>query len=231
MAPQTPCLSIILPTLNEEAWLPAMLRQLQSLRERGAEVLVVDGGSCDATLALCEGLVDQMVQSEPGRARQMIAGAKLASGEIFWFLHADSQLPDSALDAIRGAIAAGNPWGRFDIELSGRRPLFHLIGWMINLRSRVSGICTGDQGLFVKRELYEQVGGFPQLPLMEDVALAKLLRAEAKPAALQQRIVTSSRRWESNGVWRTIFLMWRLRAAYALGADPAVLARAYYGRG
>jgi rSAM/selenodomain-associated transferase 2 len=220
--------SIIVPVLNEQVRIAALLRQLRALGP--AQVVVVDGGSRDATAEVARPLCDRLVESAPGRARQMNAGAAVASGDVLWFVHADSRLPADALGQIGKALAAGAVWGRFDVRLSGDRPLYRVIAFCMNRRSRLTGICTGDQSLFVRRDAFERVRGYPDQPLMEDIELSRRLKRFAPPAALPGPLVTSSRRWDTRGVWRTIGLMWRLRFAYALGADPARLHRRYYAK-
>ncbi|MBK1716113.1 TIGR04283 family arsenosugar biosynthesis glycosyltransferase [Thiocystis violacea] len=222
-------LSIVIPTLNEAEHIGPLLTDLAPLRSTGHEVILVDGGSTDATRSLAASGVDRMLESQRGRAAQMNAGAQFASGGILWFLHADSRVPPGAPEALLAACQAGARWGRFDVRLSGRHPLLRLVERAMDARSRLTGIATGDQGIFVTRDIFAQIGGFPDLPLMEDIALSKRLRRLARPACLRPPLLTSSRRWESRGVVRTILLMWRLRLAYALGADPAQLARRYDG--
>jgi len=220
-------LSIIIPALNEQQSLPATLQALQAARRRGSEILVVDGGSRDDTAGVCAGLVDLFLSGERGRARQMNAGAARASGSTLLFLHADTLAP-AAIDQLIDAALDGKPgWGRFDVRLSGQRRSLRLIEWLMNLRSRVSGIATGDQGLFVSRVWFRQVGAYPQLDLMEDIALSKRLRRLARPHCLKTRLVTSSRRWEQQGVARTVIKMWWLRAAFFCGLPARYLARQY----
>ena len=220
-------LSIVLPVLNEAAGITATLRALSPLRARGHEVIVVDGGSADATLALAAAGADRVVQGPRGRARQMNAGAAIARGDVLLFLHADTVLPDAADAAIQQAVAAGARWGRFDVRITGGQALFPLIAALMNLRSRLSGIATGDQALFVQRTLFAQLGGYADQPLMEDIELSRRLRALSPPACLRQRVQTSGRRWQQRGVWRTVWLMWSLRWRYWRGASPEALARAY----
>lgn len=221
-------LSIIIPVLNEAAVIEGLLRPLQTLREEGVELILVDGGSTDRTVSLGAPLVDRVLESSPGRALQMNVGASSAVGEVLWFLHADSSVSaghgEAILASLRHPSAA---WGRFDITLSGRHPLLRVIEFLINQRSRLSGIATGDQGIFVRRSLFEAIGGFAAIPLMEDVQLSSRLCRHSRPLCLRLRLVTSSRRWEERGILRTILLMWRLRLAYYLGADPHHLARLY----
>lgn len=220
-------LSIIIPALDEATGIGATLEALQSLRAAGCEVVVADGGSADATRAIAAPLCDQVIAAPRGRAAQMNAGARLARGDTLLFLHADTLLPEGAAFAIRDALGGSLHWGRFDVRLAGSHPLLPVIARMMNLRSRLSGIATGDQALFMSRTAYAQAGGFPAIPLMEDVAICKRLKALSRPACLRLKVTTSARRWESRGVVRTMVLMWRLRFAYFLGTSPEELARRY----
>lgn len=220
-------ISIIVPVLDEAPGIATSLDALAPLRSRGHELIAVDGGSHDGTLALCLARADSVIESPRGRARQMNAGAATARGELLLFLHADTVLPAMADVAIARAVDAGARWGRFDVRIEGRSPMFPLIAALMNLRSRWSGIATGDQAIFVERALFESLGGFADQPLMEDVELSRRLRAIAPPACLRERVQTSGRRWERHGVWRTIVLMWQLRWRYWRGASPEALARAY----
>ncbi|HET7463353.1 MAG TPA: TIGR04283 family arsenosugar biosynthesis glycosyltransferase [Longimicrobium sp.] len=224
----TPPLSIVIPVLNEAEGIAEALAALRPLRARGCEVIVADGGSTDGSRELATPLADRVVQAPRGRARQQNAGAAVARGEVLLFLHADTRLPDGADRlVIDGLEASGRGWGRFDVRLSGRHPMLRVIERMIGLRSRLSGIATGDQAIFVRRDRFARAGGFPDLPLMEDVALSRALNREGRPLSLRQAVLTSSRRWEERGVWRTMALMWRLRLEFWLGADPAKLAERY----
>lgn len=221
-------LSVIIPTLNEAHSLGATLAALQALRRHGHEVIVVDGGSNDATLACCRGRADKVIRSARGRARQMRAGAALASGEIFWFLHADTLAPAGAEKYILAALAGGaRKWGRFDVCFPEQRRLLVCIAGLMNARSRITGIATGDQGIFVTRRLYEQVGGIPAIALMEDIAFSRALKRHGRPAILHHKLQTSARRWLTQGAVRTILRMWGLRLAYYCGASPERLARYY----
>ncbi len=221
-------LSIVVPTLNEGEQVADLVGSLQSLRQRGHEVVLVDGGSDDDTIALARGRVDQLLASPQGRARQMNAGARAARGEVLVFLHADSRLPPEADRLILEALADGrHEFGCFDLRLTGRLGLLRVVEAAINLRSRMSRISTGDQTLFVTRRSFDRTGGFPEIPLMEDVALCRRLRRLGPPARAQGWVVTSSRRWEERGVVRTILLMWGLRSAFSLGVDAHLLARLY----
>jgi rSAM/selenodomain-associated transferase 2 len=221
-------LSIILPVLNEASGIETRLADLTGLRRAGCEVIVVDGGSGDGTAVRAAPLCDQLIESEPGRALQMNAGAAHAHAGLLLFLHADTALPAGALDAIESVTRGlGIAWGRFDVSLDSPRRTLKLVGAMMNLRSRLSGVATGDQALFMTREAFDSVGGFAPIALMEDVDISKRLRRLARPHCLRLRVTTSARRWESQGVWRTIFLMWRLRLAYFFGASPDALAQRY----
>jgi len=221
------CISVIIPALNEAATLGATLGPLQRWRETGHELLLVDGGSGDNTRSIAAPLVDGVLQSEKGRAQQMNAGARAARGEVLLFLHADSCLPEDADRWVLQALEY-RPWGRFDVRLSGQHWLLRLVERMMNWRSCLTGIATGDQAIFLERKLFDELGGFPGLPLMEDIALSKRLRRRAgRPACIRRPLTTSSRRWEENGIVRTILLMWRLRLAYFLGVPPQQLARHY----
>ncbi len=220
-------ISIIIPTLNEGSGITSTLEQLAPWRADGHEVIVVDGGSGDETIVLARPLSDQVISSEPGRAHQMNCGAALAQGDIFLFLHADTQLPENGLRLILSALAAGEIWGRFDVRLSGQHPLFRVIEKMINWRSSFSGISTGDQAIFVLREQFESIGGFPEQPLMEDIELSRRLKKIAPPFCIRTPLTTSSRRWEQRGILATILLMWRLRFLYWLGVDASKLAKMY----
>lgn len=221
-------LSIVVPALDEATGIGATLAALQEMRGRGVEVVVVDGGSADGTGEVAAPLVDRVIRAERSRARQQNAGAAAAAGEVLLFLHADTRLPADADRAVLDGLArSGRGWGRFDVRLSGGHPALRVVERMIGWRSRATGIATGDQAIFVRRAWFRRAGGFPDIPLMEDVALSKALRRIGRPLCLRERVVTSSRRWEERGILRTILLMWRLRLAYALGADPAAVAKRY----
>ncbi len=219
--------SVIIPVLNEEALIGGQLDTLAGLREAGHELVVVDGGSHDATLRHAHEKCDQLLSSPAGRAVQMHHGALQAHGEMLLFLHVDTLLPESALALFAEFPVYAPCWGRFDVRLSGGRFLFRVIETLMNWRSRITGIATGDQAIFVHRELYLKVGGFPQIALMEDIALSRRLRAVMPPRCLDVRVCSSSRRWEKNGILRTILLMWLLRVLYWLGCSPERLVRLY----
>ena len=223
----TVLLSIILPVLDESAAIGATLDSLAPLRAAGHEVLVVDGGSQDNTVARCQSAGCQVLSSTRGRAQQMNAGAARAQGEVLVFLHADSQLPARA-DALIGlALQQGALWGRFDVRIQGPSPLLPVIAALMNLRSRWSGMATGDQAMFVRRDLFLRLGGFANQALMEDIELSRRLLAVGRPACLRQPVHTSGRRWETHGVWRTIWKMWQLRWRYWRGVSPELLAKEY----
>lgn len=216
-------LSIVIPALNEAAVIGHTLGSLAPLRARGHEIIVADGGSEDPTRSLAEPLADRVIVAPRGRATQMNAGAAAATGETLLFLHADTSLPDSADGLIENALKK-TPWGRFDVEIDGASPLLSVVAFFMNQRSRLTGIATGDQAIFVRRAEFT---GFPEIALMEDVAFSKAMKRRSAPACLRARARTSGRRWERRGVLRTVLLMWRLRLAYFLGATPDELARRY----
>lgn len=225
---QCPRLSMIVPVLNEAAGIEPMLHALQDLRAGGMELIVVDGGSSDGSADIAASLADRVIRSARGRAHQMNAGAAASGGDVLLFLHADTLLPDGAdVLILDGLTATGRAWGRFDVKIIGRPPMLRLIARLMNLRSRLTGIATGDQGMFVRRKDFFAVGGFPLQPLMEDIEMSRRLKARSAPLCLRERVTTSGRRWEKHGVWRTVFLMWSLRLRYWLGTPVEKLARAY----
>jgi len=221
-------LSIIIPVLDEGDGIAAALDALAHLRALGTEVVVVDGGSRDATVERAQLRADRVVLAPRGRALQMNAGAERASGDVLLFLHADTRLPAEADSVVlNGLDQARRVWGRFDVKIDGRSRLLPVVAWLMRLRSRLTGIATGDQAIFLRREAFQAVGGFPAVALMEDIAICKRLKRLGKPLCLRACVTTSGRRWEKNGVLSTVLLMWRLRFAYFLGADPKQLARQY----
>lgn len=228
---EQPWLSVIVPTLNEVAGISRCLRQASLSETNGIEVIVVDGGSVDGTDAVAATHAPCVVLVPPGRARQMNRGAQLANGRWLLFLHADTVLPVDAVARIKAAAQAGHAWGRFDVAIDGAHPALRLVSALMNLRSRWSGIATGDQAIFVRRDVFESVGRYPDQPLMEDIELSTRLKSLRNqigaPACLRQRVTTSGRRWEKKGVWPTIFLMWRLRWRYWRGEPPSSLADDY----
>ena len=221
-------LSIIIPVLNEAPVIAKALAQLAPLRQRGVEVIIADGGSEDDTLGRVATLVDGAVMAPRGRGAQMNAGAQAARGDVLLFLHADTRLPTDADRLVcDGLQRSGRAWGRFDVTIEGKSPFLALAAMLMNGRSRLTGIATGDQAIFVRRDAFAAAGGFPDIPLMEDIVLSRRLKRRSRPVNLAARVVTSGRRWEKNGVLRTIVLMWRLRLAFFLGVSPATLARSY----
>jgi rSAM/selenodomain-associated transferase 2 len=226
-----PRLSVVIPALNEAASLARLLPDLLA-REPGAEVIVVDGGSDDDSAdVVAQWKAVRWLAGPRGRARQMNAGARLAAAPALLFLHADTRLPDGAGAAVEAALAdpavAG---GRFDVRLDSPRPVLAIVGWMMNRRSRLSGIATGDQAIFVRRAVFDEMGGYADIPLMEDIDFTRRLKRRGRIAALRLRVTTSARKWEREGALRTIVLMWVLRLLYALGVSPARLHGWYYGR-
>lgn len=216
-------LTIVVPVLDEAPIIVPALQALAALRARGHEIIVADGGSEDGTRELAAPLADRVIQAPRGRARQMNAGAALASGEALLFLHADTRLPEGGDALVAGALQV-REWGRFDVRIEGRSALLPLVAFFMNVRSRLTGVATGDQAIFVRRGAF---GGFPDIALMEDVAFSKAMRRRSPPACLRQRVATSGRRWDERGALRTMLLMWRLRLAFLLGTAPDDLARRY----
>ena len=223
----TAMVSIIVPVLNDAAVLSKLLDQLQDIRSLGHEVIVVDGGSHDDVVHVCEKRVDQLIHSASGRASQMNKGALQAKGDIFWFLHADSLIEAGCLDEILRLTQHEKVWGRFDVKLSGKDWRLRIVEFLMNWRSRLTCIATGDQGIFLTREAFNQVEGYKEIPLMEDIEISKALKKISTPFLPGQMITTSSRRWQSQGIFRTILLMWSLRLAYFLGISADRLS-AYY---
>ncbi|MGE6324536.1 TIGR04283 family arsenosugar biosynthesis glycosyltransferase [Psychrobacter sp. NPDC078370] len=231
-------LSIIIPLLNEAGNLPELIAHIVRLDPAPQQVILVDGGSVDGSVAITNNVLKstetaqsainwRIIESTVGRAQQMNAGAMLATGDVLLFLHADTELPADAIDNIRQAVAQYD-WGRFDVGLDSREPLLKIVGLMINQRSRLMSIATGDQAIFIKKSVFEQIGGYPDQPLMEDIELCKRLKKIARPACLKSKVITSARRWQQHGTWRTIFLMWHLRFDYWRGVSPNVLKQRYY---
>ena len=220
-------ISIIIPVLNEAEYIADTLLPLVSYRNQGHEVIVVDGGSNDATVSICEQYSDKVLSSDSGRAIQMNSGIAEATGDVLLFLHADTRLPDDALGGIIAAVEEGHFWGRFNVRLSGSHFMFRVIERMMNLRSCITGVATGDQAIFVSRESIDIIGDYPRLPLMEDVVFSKRLRSLGWPACIRHQVITSSRRWEDKGVLSTVLLMWRLRLLFFLGMPAEKLAKQY----
>jgi rSAM/selenodomain-associated transferase 2 len=223
--------SIVVPVLDEAPRIEASLRALATARAAGHEVIVVDGGSVDDTAARAAPLADSVITAPRGRASQMNAGAAVASGDVLLFLHADTQLPDGAVDRLAAVLyASARVWGRFDVRIDGTHPLLGVIAALMNSRSRLTGIATGDQAIFVRRDAFRRLGGFPPIALMEDIAFSAEAKRLSRPLCVRECVVTSGRRWERHGVVRTMLLMWWLRLRFFLGASPDRLCRIYYGR-
>lgn len=221
-------IAVIVPCLDEAAHIASTLSRLQYLRQNGHQLIVVDGQSKDESVALATPLADHVVSHQRGRAIQLNYGSQIAEADILLFLHADTQLPDDADTLIIEQLAQSErQWGRFNVRLSGNHYWLRVVEFMMNMRSRWSGIATGDQAIFIERDLFEKIGGFPEISLMEDICLCKTLKRHCKPLCLNETVITSSRRWEEKGIWRTIVLMWRLRLAYFFGADTKQLKRQY----
>lgn len=220
--------SIIIPTLNEAEGIKQCLSALQTLKGENSEIIVADGGSTDSTPDRASPLCDKLTVTNTGRAKQMNAGAELAEGDILVFLHADTHLPEQALELIRQHLGERYVWGRFDIRLDGKPWMLKIIAFMMNWRSRLTGIATGDQCLFVTREVFFALGKYPDIALMEDIAMSQLLNSVSRPLCLSATVTSSGRKWERQGVAKTIFLMWWLRIRFFLGSDPEILAKIYY---
>lgn len=235
----TATVSIIIPVLNEADNLPHLFANIDSLNPTPQQAILVDGGSNDDSIGIIQSFIKesmldnyrkvdwQMTESRAGRAQQMNAGAALATGDILLFLHADTQLPTQAIAKVTTAINSSE-WGRFDVQLNSRQPMLRLVSQMINWRSRLSGIATGDQAIFIRQPLFEKVGNYPNQALMEDVELCKQLKGIAKPACLKSKAITSARRWQRHGTWRTIVLMWHLRFDYWRGVSADNIRARYY---
>lgn len=224
-----PQLSIIIPVVNEADQIASKLLALQPLRNR-CQLLLVDGGSDDNSAKIAKPLVDQVLHSPCGRARQMNCGAAGAQADVLLFLHADTRLPDNAINLILQAVTDGYQWGRFDVSFDSSQPVFKLIAFMMNWRSRLTGIATGDQALFMTRQAFQAVVGFPNISLMEDIAVSTRLKKLGRPCCLTVNVVTSARRWQQHGILKTILLMWWLGLSYFFGADPSDLVARYYRR-
>ena len=239
--------SIVIPVLDDAPALEALLRDLSPSRlalarpvvETGqagsagvatpTEIIVVDGGSADASAAVARRAGVRVLEHCRGRGAQLDAGARAASGAWLWLLHADSRISGAVLNEIGRLYARTPGWGRFDVKLSGS-PWLRLIAMAMNWRSAATGICTGDQGIFVHRSLLDAVGGVPRQPLMEDIELSRRLKRLARPLRIRTPIQASARRWRARGLFKTMFLMWWLRIRYRFGAAPERLARRYYDR-
>lgn len=220
--------SIIIPVLNEAAQIAMRLQDLRVQLGSGWQIIVVDGGSTDDTVQQARAGCDQLVQSARGRSTQMNAGAAVAAGELLMFLHADTRLPVDFDVQMQMFLQSGRQWGRFDVQLDGDHPLFRVIAFMMNLRSRLTGIATGDQVFFMRREFFQQLDGFAPIPLMEDVEFSRRACRISRPWCSRAQVTTSARKWQQNGILRTVVLMWWIRLAYFVGVPPSVLHRWYY---
>ena len=220
-------IAIVVPVYNEANSVIKTLSALACYRAKGQRVIVVDGGSTDSTPELSAPLADFVIRSAKGRAFQQNAGAKLAEADVLLFLHADTALPDHADELIAEALSMGKVWGRFDISIAGSLRWLKVISTLMNIRSRLTGIATGDQAIFVRKSVFEQLGGFSEIPLMEDIELSKRLKRFGPPACIRNKVITSGRRWETDGLCKTVILMWKLRLLYFLGASPDRLAKLY----
>ena len=236
--------SIIIPVLNEADNLPLLFDNINKLNPNPQQVILVDGGSNDDSIGIIRSFINelmpdndrkidwQMTESKAGRALQMNTGAALATGDVLLFLHADTQLPLHAIDSVSEAMKRAE-WGRFDVQIASRQPTLRLVSQMINWRSRLSGIATGDQAIFISQSLFERIGNYPNQALMEDIELCKQLKGKqlkgmAKPACLKSKVITSARRWQQHGTWRTIILMWHLRFDYWRGVSADNIKARYY---
>jgi rSAM/selenodomain-associated transferase 2 len=218
-------LTVVVPALNDAAHIVATLTPLASLRARGVEVLVADGGSTDNTVTLARPWADKVFPAPQGRARQLNAGAARARGDVLLFLHADTRLPPKALQAIKQAVADGHHWGRFDVRVDGQARLLHWVASLMNRHSRLSGLASVDQAIFVTRKAFQRVGGFPDRPHREDVDLSRRLRRLGRPACLDQTVRTTGWRWQQRGLWRTLVLAWQLRRPPSAAREGRRLAR------
>ena len=218
--------SIIIPTLNEAQVIQTCLENLRKYQP-ASEIILVDGGSSDKTLSLAKPNADVIINTGKGRAKQMNMGAMIATGDVLVFLHADTFLPDNALTLIQQGIESGAQWGRFNIKLSSSNALLKIIATMMNWRSRLTGIATGDQVIFVSRESFNQIGGFPEIALMEDIAISKILKKVTPPCCLTEQVKSSARRWQKFGIYHTMLLMWWLRLGYFMGVNPGSLQQLY----
>jgi len=220
-------ITVIIPTLNEEDILPKTLQSLQVVRQKGVELIVVDGGSEDATVSIAKQFADKVLSAEPGRAKQLNKGAEYAHGKLLVFLHADTCLPSGAYKTLVQYAVQDECWGRFKVALNRAGRAYRMIEMMMNSRSCLTSIVTGDHTMFVSKKLFEKVAGYPDIALMEDIAISKKLKKHQALICLKETVITSARRWQENGVVSTILLMWRLRFLYFLNRSPQKLALAY----
>lgn len=221
-------LSIIIPVLNEGDALTPFLKALILLKSQGVELIGVDGGSTDNSFELLSTYCDTSIQSSAGRSTQMNAGALKAKGHTLLFLHADTYLPSTALTDIEHALSQNN-WGRFNVQFEPNNLLLRITAYLMHHRSKFTHVCTGDQALFFKKKFFNQLNGFADIPLMEDVDISKRARKLSPLYALTSKVTTSSRRWQKHGTLKTILLMWWLRWLYFIGVEPCTLHKKYYG--
>ncbi len=223
--------SFIIPVLNEESFFVEQTKIFTSLLEQGHEVIVVDGGSTDQSVVIAEQIGCICISTNPSRGHQLHIGAKKSSNQILVFMHADTLLPPSGLGNIRNVMEkANNYWGRFNVVFTNQKLVFKVIAWFMNKRSCLTGIVTGDHTFFMKREIYFNSGGFSDIPIMEDIELSKKLRKYSRPVCLSEKVITSSRKWEQQGVLKTILLMWYLRLLFYVGVPAEKLAKRYYSK-
>lgn len=220
--------SIIIPVLNEAECLPVQLAALQVWRRAGHEIIVVDGGSEDASTDIARPLVSQLIVSPRGRAVQINKGVAVASNDWLVFLHVDTSFPETAIHSLQSIFHEENiKWGYFNVRLSGNNYLLKMVSSLMNVRTRLTGIATGDQAMFMRKAAFEAVGGFPEIALMEDISLSSKLKKISSPYCIKEFVTTSSRRWQKHGIAKTILIMWSLRLRYFFGASPVVLAERY----
>ncbi len=223
-----PTLSIIVPVLNQSRTMIDTMSALKPFRQRGAEIIVVDGGSDDDTAVLAHPFADRVVKGPRGRAAQMNEGAKVASGFIFLFLPTDTTLPaDADTQVMIGRARDTSVWGRFDMRLTGRHPLLPIVARLLNRRSRSSGIASCEQAIFVQRETFFRIGGFTDIPVMEDVEISKRLRAISPPICVTSRVTVPAKRFDRDGLWTTLRTMWIMRLRYRMGMKPEEILKRY----
>ena len=220
-------ISVIIPCLNEEDHIVPLIQQIRCA-DFDCQIIVVDGGSTDKTVEKARPLVDIFIQTEKGRAKQLNAGAEKATGSLLWFVHADSQVSLDVLNELKPLIKRKDIWGRFNVQFSGQHWAFKMIAFMMNHRSCLTGIATGDQGIFISRSLFLKVNGFPNIALMEDIEISKYLKKISRPICLKACLITSHRRWQDNGIFRTMIKMWWFRLRWFFGCSAQSLANKYH---
>ncbi len=220
-------IGVVIPVLNEWQRVESLLEKAEEWHV--GEVIFVDGGSTDGTQDILDALGAHWIASRQGRALQMNEAARRVRGDILVFLHADTDVGEDAFKLI-SVLFERYPdivGGRFDVRLSGKGVMFRVIEFMINLRSRLTRISTGDQAMFVRRDVFESLGGFPEQPILEDIEFSRRLKRAGHVICLRNKVVTSSRRWEQHGIFRTVLLMWKIRLFYWFGVSPDRLAKMY----